>query len=122
MGPGHLALGPEAKAWQGRVSAEGWTGPPVPAAALVGQWGWLRAGGKVQAQALDPRDWDSLAWPSWLWVLLCILSWGGGGCTQGTVVGTEPGVREPATLSRPDSGEIEFQPSCIFGWIGWEPS
>lgn len=76
----------------------------------------------MQAQALGPRDWDSLAWPSWLWVLLCILSWGGGGCTQGTVVGTEPGVREPAALSRPDSGEIEFQPSCIFGWIGWGPS
>ena len=37
------------------------------------------------------------------------------------VVGTEPGVREPAAPSRPDSGEIVFQPSCIFGWIGWGP-
>lgn len=122
MGPRCLGLGPEAKAWQDRVSTEGWTGPCATVAALVGQWGWLRAGGKVQAQALRPGDWDSLAWPSCLWGLLCILSWGGRGCAQGTVVGTEPGVREPAALSRPDSGEIGFQPSCIFGWTGWGQS
>lgn len=65
---------PEAKVWQGMVSTEGWAGPCARGSSgrAVGLTG---AGSKVQDQAPGPRDWDSLAWPSWHWGLLCTLSW-----------------------------------------------
>lgn len=41
---------------------------------------------------------------------------------QGVGVGREPGVREPAALSRPDRGGSCFSPAVFLaGWAGGEP-